>query len=597
MLQFLRKNQKAIILISLLAVIATYFIFGWYNISNVGISVDEPAHFGASQAYSQHQGTNLEHPVLTKSITGVVLSLAFPNMQSQTGGPYERGKEFLLSPNYDYDTILATTRSVTLIFNSLLLFFILVYTYVIKFIPPKLSLILSILYTFSPSFTGHNFLVTFDVSGASTALMTIISLLHLFKNVSKIKLSHFLGVSALVSFVFLLAFHTKFTNIILLLPLAITWVAIIIRSILQKNTQKDIKIWLKLLCFSLIFGVINYLGLWILYSYSFGNVTYSGSFVAAVATNSWLKPIAWYYEGVKLSASRSTDIIPGFVNDDFRVQTFKGFVFRLFWFKENVGLFILAFVASLAMLYRTIKNLLKNSATNYDIRLKIKTFLAKHQQIIWYSFIASIYPVAYIILSWGSFLTIGYRHFYPVLIFIYFGTAVLVYLSRLKNILLASFLIIYIIFGDLGLGQNISYVNPLWTKEKWHLATDSSINWVQELPLAYKYLATQNLLTPENKGKIINATWNACIITPEDWVEKYSDFKRQGDGDYYNYYYDLTQKDIKISGAKYLVLDTFVWQHMSSKAKSNSIAKSNMEYISTLKPFYSSNDVITIYKL
>jgi hypothetical protein len=184
-----------------------------------------------------------------------------------------------------------------------------------------------------------------------------------------------------------------------------------------------------------------------------------------------------------------------------------------------------------------------------------------------------------------------------MLIFVYMIVAAVCYFSKIKNSILSILLLVYIIFGIVGLPQNIGYVNPLWTKEKWRLATDSSLNWGQELPDAYKFLAEQKLITPENKRLIINATWNACLITPEDLAERYSDFKRADNADFYNYYYDLTQNDLKISGAKYVVIDTFVFQHVSHWSKTNPIAKSNLDYINSLKPIYNSNDVIFIYKL
>ena len=99
---------------------------------------------------------------------------------------------------------------------------------------------------------------------------------------------------------------------------------------------------------------------------------------------------------------------------------------------------------------------------------------------------------------------IGYRYFYPIIVFVYLLIASLtVFLKHKwqKYVLLVG-LTIYVYLGIIGIPQSLSYVNPIWNQEKWKLADDSTINWGQETEHGVEYLLTHKLLPKDNDNTI-----------------------------------------------------------------------------------------------
>ncbi|BBA79391.1 hypothetical protein RGRSB_0865 [cyanobacterium endosymbiont of Rhopalodia gibberula] len=580
-----------------IALILVYFILGIYLINQTSITSDEPAYIGAAYAYTQGLGLNQEHPLFFKLVTSLIIDLFFsdyhivvPPINIVSGeenrevrlAAFNLGYSFLLERPENFKKLIFILRFCHLFINSIFLVWMYFFTFCFPQIPTNISICLGILYVFSPSFYSHNFLISFDVPVSIYALSSLWTMVIIIRQLEKIKKSELIICFFSLNLVFFLAINAKFSNLILV-PIILSAYSIILIYLLKKRL-KDLAI---------KFGILGFISLLIqpilivcMYRYAFRNLP----------NQSIIDNIQRYIQGIQMNLSTVGGIRKPFLYEDYTPITSLEYLNKIFWFKENPVLFII-------VIFIIVILIIQMSIERVDIKYLTKKIidLRKNKWQLYSFFLVVSYPLIYLYIIYNSRFIIGYRYFYPLIIFIYFGIAYLTgFLKKKwqKFFLIGSFSL-YIYFGLLGIPQSLSYVNPLWTQEKWRLADDSTINWGQETKHAVKYLLNNYLLPEKNIDTIVYKTFGVNINFVQylyllSQEEKYTiDIQS-----YYSYdYFNPETMDIAQLDVKYLLIDSTVKQQIISQIFHNPLAAKNWRFLVNHIPIYSRNDIIFIYQL
>ena len=238
-----------------------------------------------------------------------------------------------------------------------------------------------------------------------------------------------------------------------------------------------------------------------------------------------------------------------------------------------------------------------------------------------------LYPVLFFYLAGSSLLTIGYRHFYPVLIVIYLAISVLFYYAakslvqenldtkniqqNFKNFLLHTFtvhtsvfvIILYILFGLSGVRSNIGYVNFLWQKESWRLANDSTTYWGQNDYFAWHFLINKKHILDATDPVVVSSNWHylkGSLISPqrEIYIITGQNISDKGTEKLFDGSIDPRHTLIQSQTQKYLIADEVTFQHATDEArKGNIVAKQNLDFLNSKKPIFNYNDTIFVYEI
>jgi hypothetical protein len=274
------------------------------------------------------------------------------------------------------------------------------------------------------------------------------------------------------------------------------------------------------------------------------------------------------------------------------------YISRIFWYKENPALFLLAIFLIVILLKTFFTNIKKENALT-----KISKVMRSQQiiLIVALGFLLSIYPLLYLFLARSSRFVIGYRHFYPVLIFIYtlLAIATVVIKTKLQKLFLSFCLTLYIVFGIAGVSQSLSYVNFFWAKDKWQFTNDSTLNWGQEHLRVAEYLITEKRLPPKNDNILIGRTFSVFGGVNEylETLSKKYNYPLEMDTYYNTPLFDPFKSPISESKYKYLLIDSEVMQQLVRESKENKIALENLNFLQNNKPIFNSNQILFIYQL
>ncbi|MEM1312470.1 MAG: hypothetical protein AAGF07_03325 [Patescibacteria group bacterium] len=590
-----------------LILIVSYFFIGSSLIRYTPFTGDEIAHLSASHGMLEGLDINLEHPPLLKSLNALVLQENYSEFKTGNKVQWVRSVLFLNNSQYDGQEIIYQSRLVYLIFNSILLIWLLLYSSILKLLNPKIAVLFGILYVFSPSFYSHNFLLTFDVAGSITALMSAMSVCLFVLNYTKLNIYQKLFHYSLVGFSTFLAVNTKFSNYILLLVYLMLGLALIGYNIYLKRYKSVIAFSVSAISTVIVMFGITF-GLYAA-SYPSEEVTIAAGNKNRIENisdyeNDYTRPAIRLVEGFGGSLGRSQDKFKNFVGDRFKVITYPVFINRVFWFKENPIIIALLLAVVGVFLAKLFDQFTNGEPVKYDFD--------KHKYGLALVGVFALFPLIYLVAAWDSSLTIGYRHFYPVLIFIYSGLSALIYVTYLnknsviKSVVVLSLFAAYVGFGIAGISQSLNYVNPLWTQEKWRLVTDSTLSWAESGGWTMRYMVENDLIkkTGENKEVV---EWNTLmdiyggpprsihvkeLIGDEEDVGKSNKFFR----------IDLSKLRISELEVEYLLVDVYTLQKLSdrvvTKARTNlDIAEENIDYLMNNEPIYQKNDVSFIYKI
>jgi hypothetical protein len=592
---FIKNLQNLAFLVLLLA----YFFIGFYHIQNIYITYDEISHIGAAQAYSQKKEMNIEHPILLKGFNSILFSTIYSNFKSDNDSQWFRGREILENQIYSPLKILANSRYIYLAFNSLLLLWLWLYSSVFRWIDFRLAFIMGVLYVFSPSFASHLIFVTFDVAGAISLFFVAASLVLTILNWSDFNTKK----SGLHIFIFFLsiflALGTKYSNLILL-PVLLSAYFLALFYFYYTNKFQSLK---KMLTLGFVSPSV-FLGIYFLYWYFFFSkkkLLYEAISNKTISEY-LLSPVFKYFEGAKIVSSRSSNLHLNFVEDHYQKLYFLQFINRVFWFKENPALFLVMLLSLIALFYFLIKAITKLKTYLKVQKFNFQNLFQKRSNLILATISLISFPIIYTLLSAKSTLTIGYRHFFPTLIFIYFGLAFGLYKfwqisPKFNKFIVALVMVFYIIFGLAGLNQNLGYVNFLWRTDKWRLANDSTIYWTQYQIETLAYLKRENKLRGTVNNQLIGFnTSDPALAASEIMVLDITDKKEEAET--FVKWVDLRKVAIEDLDYQYIVVDIKGIQNLVDEEKSSQTAKENLAFIFDKKnQVFSRDEVIFLVKV
>lgn len=619
----LKKNWQKLLWIFL---ILAYFSIGFFSILNTGIAGDESAHLAAAHSYVDGEGINVEHPALLKNLNASLIKVFFDDYKSDDSGQWSRGVDFLIFSKSGRNLILNSSRIIYLCFNSLIFVWIFLYTYYFKLLNHKFSLIFLSLLVFSPSFFSHNFLLVFDVAAAQTVFIFLLSWIYFCQNFLKFTIKQNLFQASFSAFLLAIAINTKFSSLVLLLPVILGFIWLFCQCFFKNKTpnsfdledsnfefnfslnQNFLKNFLKLFLSFSSFFYINLIVIWANNILAYHNI-YKNNFRLSVWIINIFSPLSFYLKGLNLTLGRSDDPHKNFFDGKYVVVDYKDFIFRVFWFKENPILDIFLLVLLVIFLVFTVKIISKKSWNftpfNFSSNYQIINF--------WFASILFIaFPVFYFWQAADSKFTIGYRHFYPVLIFIYAFVAY--FLSKIldfklfwkplfSQLLIYTLLGFYSLFGFFGVSQNLSYVNFFWTKPKYFLANDSTINWDQELQPAFRFFVEKGFFESNNKDPVLGEDWNlglACNSGPNTNIylaEMLGQNRKISPSNYWNLFIDPLNTKFETISQEYFIIDSHTLQLMYDSSDQNPIAKQNLDFLKNRQPIYEKNQVVWIYKI
>ncbi|MGK7883537.1 MAG: hypothetical protein AB4057_02800 [Crocosphaera sp.] len=569
--------------------IIIYYIIGFYLITETSITSDESAYIGAAYAYTQGLGLNQEHPLFFKLINSLILNIFYsdynlevPSINIISGeesiearlAAFNLGYNLLMDKYSNFHQLLFTLRLPHLFFNSFIFVWLYLYTFIFKKIPERISIIFAILYVFAPNFYSHNFLIAFDVSVSVYALLSILTLMIIYQTFIK-ENDQFLGIHFFIfNLCLFIAISAKFSNLILLPITMFTyiWVSII----LFKKNKTSRLIYLLFLAF--LSSIIQLFLILSMYSWAFRNLVEQ-----SIIENIWI-----YIDGIKMNLSTAGGIREPFWNGNFVPITSLEYLAKIFWFKENPSLFIIGLFLILILINKMIFQ--KTNIKNYVNRKNLPLII-----------LASAYPLIYFWLTKDSRFIIGYRYFYPILLFVYLLIASLTVLLKHKwqKYVLLGGLTIYVYLGIIGIPQSLSYVNPIWNQEKWKLADDSTINWGQETEPGVEYLLTHKLLPKDNDNFITYQLFgvNISFVQYLDLLSKIEEYPINIESYYAQSRFNPDTETITKLPHQYLLIDSTVKQKIYVQKETNPIAAENWNFLINNQPIYSRNDIIFIYKI
>lgn len=584
-----------------------YFAIGLYLIFLNNPTVDEFLHFGASTLYAHGLGGNNEHPLFLKWL----ISLNLHHIPAQIDENQTEHNSSFSAISYSGLHIFHQARFIVLFFNFLPLIYFFSFLFSRKNIitnqKPITALFLLIL-IFSPAFYAHNYLVTFDVSAAFFAFATVISGYIFYKKIYENIQNKFFSRQILTPFfVFTLfltiAINVKFSNVILLILPFFGLFFSIYQSIKfsKKNCGKNAIL-------ASLFGGIFSVFFTVLLSYlSFKNIPVeqipsmfqndkiphetllhhlnSVKNILPDFLDNFLNGVFVYVRGLIMTLMRSKDFSHPLIFGEYIQTNFLDYALKIFTFKETLAVIFLTIFS----IFIFFKNLIKTIKSKHFFKPTAQTF---------FLFFFIFTPIIYVITAFQSTLLIGYRHFYTVLIFIYFLIS-LAFIRHFKHQILSIFIYILIpVLGVLGISQNLQYLNQ-FAQTKTFYFNDSTYNWGQRA-ISPIHFALKNQYLNENNYQnwaqytfltdYSNSVWNVYYPEKEAWFEKMTQNATQ---------YKLWENLVENSSFEYIIIDSDVLQILKYNDKNpDSIAQKNLEFIKKNgKIIYSVPNLIYIIKL
>ncbi|MBC7406089.1 MAG: hypothetical protein H7230_01300 [Candidatus Parcubacteria bacterium] len=607
--------KKHLISIFLIFITISYFSIGIFNTYYYGPTVDEFAHIGATNSNSRGVANNGEHPILLKTVNAILIKIKYKNFTATESEQYKLGSEFLFDSQYQGMEILRYSRFIYLAFNYLPILLLYLLT-INNLLSKNIFGWFSIFYIFSPAFISNSNLLTFDVAGSWTALLFIVINYIYFNRYTSTNRTTKLWLGLLFVSTFCLALNTKYSNVILLPILLIFNILALVFPRLNQSNKKPLNFFLSYAAMSILALVTFYITIYGLYSFSFGNSNFVFGRHSIINKNLFfnqyynlleytnqfggriqrlLLPIKWYMSGLSSVFLRSGEpSYTSFFHGQNINKTFLEYNLGLLPFKENPLVLIGLLCAMPVALWRSLATLKRKHSSAFNPK--------KALSVIILLILLLIFPLMYLLLSKDSKLTIGYRHFFPILIFGYLFAAALFsrYFSRLISCI---FILLIVTTGLIGTFQNLSYVNFLWRSQKWLLVNDSSYNWGQENYRATKYIYDNyyaDLLSASDQDLIISSFGSSNIGRELKLIDKNFSNPNLNKATLEAKYFTenlIDNRKSYSSHSKIIIIDSEVVQKLYLCQNNNYICKANFEFFQNTKPIYTNNQVIYVYKL
>ena len=497
---FLSKINWPIYVIVFL-LLGIMFFLGFMSMKDDSENGDEVLHVNAGYSYLTRQDYRLnpEHPPIIKDFAAIpllFLDLNFVDENSYWNTEINRqhilGPDFFYHSGNDPNQIIFWSRLPMLFVMVFLGFFI--FYWAKKLTGSLFGLITLILFSFSPNFLAHGRLVTTDVGATLGFVIAIYFYLKFLDNPS---FKNILLAGCSLGFAIL----TKFSTFILI-PFFVFLTIIYVHVQIQKGREKDS--FIKYLFFGLLVFLVALVVVGIVYQLHMINypvekqISDSEEILARwcnsepsevnyeFADNVLIRPYAHYFMGLLRTVARvnTTGIIDYvYFWGEAIITNCRIYFPALYLFKIPLGFHLLSLISLITVFYLTAKKLLHG----FD-KVKWKLWLKKHFHefsmlsfVVMYSFIAIMSPIS-----------IGFRHFIPVLPFIYILVVIIIKKwfqevsfpnFETKIILIFSLLLWYVLSSIYSFPHYLSYYNELagGIHNGYKISADLNYDWGKDL--------------------------------------------------------------------------------------------------------------------
>lgn len=536
-MEFIRKQAPLLVT----GILVFHFILSFLVSSQESMTYDEKAHIPAAYSYVRYGDMRLnpEHPPLIKDLSGLFLlplGLDFPLTSSEWQNGYNEqwavGDMFIncsrpeIACN-DADTILFFSRIPIIILAVILGTFLFLWT---KELGGALAGVFAVtLYAFDPNIIAHSHYVTTDIGSAAFIFFSFYFFLRFLKDPTLRTM--------LFSGIFLgLAELTKFSAV-LLFPVFGLFTILYALTRIQGNTDsrsswrfKMTNLWRYLfsyggsviICFAVIWvgyalntigmpaeKVIEHADLFLSQPNAPARITHD--LIVGMAHSPILLPFAEYFVGIAKVFSRVAAGNVHYFLGTVSVDASPWYFPVVFFLKETLPFLFLLFATALYSLYRMVKH-------SHVRRGSIFTFLSHSFQQHTTSYIAVFFILFYSYVSITGNLTIGFRHLFPILPFLYLliGKTLADFYKRHREEP-HTHQLIAIIYGIIFFSimtiplltypSYLSYFNAIagGHQNGYHYVTDSNYDWGQDLKYLKKFVEKYNAPCPSGI---------ACILKP-----------------------------------------------------------------------------------
>lgn len=525
-MDFLKKHAGYIVA----GILSLFFILSFVVAQEESMIFDEKAHIPAAYSYVRFGDMRLnpEHPPLIKDLAGLPLLFlkpAFPLQSNewQTGinEQWAIGDMFVNCARPDIicndgDSILLWSRLPIILISVILGIALFIWT---KELGGTLAGLLALIfYAADPNIIAHNHYVTTDIGIAAFIFLAFYFFTRFLKKPGL--------ENVLVTGIFLgLAELTKFSAV-LLFPVFGLFVILyaLTKSKPDENTQNVFSFKTRTLFhYSLRFAgsiVVCFALIWSLYAWNTFNMpvektllnanqvfsgsgyaqTLARSIIQTFSASEFFRPLAHYFLGVFMVFARvsggNTHYFLGTVSS----QASRWYFPVVFLLKETLPFLFLLILTLGYTLYRIGKTLADKTHPSSFFAAFCYSFQNKPAQ-----YLAALFVFVYGYASITGNLTIGFRHLFPILPFLYMFTAKTVFdfLRRhedepvthiMFSWILGGLIFIIVSIPLLTYPNYLSYFNPVvgGNKNGYQYVTDSNYDWGQDLKRLRDFVNTYN---------------------------------------------------------------------------------------------------------
>ncbi len=520
-------QKRAVWIVSV--ILLCHFILSVVVSSQESMTYDEKAHIPAAYSYVRYGDMRLnpEHPPLLKDLVGLFLlplDLTFPLQSTEWKDGYNEqwvvGDMFVncsrpeIACN-DADTILFFARLPIILLAVLLGIGIFLWT---RELGGTLAGIFAVtLYAFDPNVIAHNHYVTTDIGSAAFIFLAFYGFVRFLKNPSPKNIliaGIFLGLAQLAKFSAVLLFPVFGLFLLLFAlttPQTSNYPMSFLRHALQNIFSYSSKFLLLLVvCFTTIWllyavntigmpaeKVVAHADLFLSQPNTPAQVTHD--LIVSMTTSPILLPFAEYFVGIAKVFSRVSAGNVHYYLGTVGVNASPSYFPVIFTLKETLPFLTLLLLTTGYGLYRFRKQWAEARPAG------VMQFLTRSFQSKIAQYLALFFVLFYSYVSITGNLTIGFRHLFPILQFLYLlvGKTLADFYKRHTHEPLTSQLITWLIgilfffviaVTILSYPSYLSYFNAIvgGHKNGYLYATDSNYDWGQDLKYLKKWVGYYN---------------------------------------------------------------------------------------------------------
>jgi 4-amino-4-deoxy-L-arabinose transferase-like glycosyltransferase len=626
-MDFLKKHSHYIVA----GILLLFFILSLTVASKESMIFDEKAHIPAGFSYVRYGDMRLnpEHPPLIKDLAGLpllALKLSFPlqskEWQSGINEQWAIGDMFVNCAHPDMicndaDAILFWSRLPIILISVLLGIAIFVWTRELS--GTLAGLFALVLYAADPNIIAHNHYVTTDIGIAAFVFFAFYFFVRFLKNPNLenvVVAGIFLGLAELAKF-----------SAVLLFPIFGLFVILyaLTKSQPQGNNQSALSFKTRAL---LIYGfkfsgsvLVCFALIWSLYTFNTFNMpaektiqnanqVFAGSaslqilarnIIGTLSHSEFLRPLSHYFLGVFMVFARvaggNTHYFLGVVSE----QASRWYFPVVFLLKETLPfLFLLVAVLCYALTHtiKVIANRKMSPSSSYFSAFA-HSFQNKPEQ-----YLIIFFVLFYSYISIAGNLTIGFRHLFPILPFLYMLVAKTIFdfLKRREgepvthtafSWMLGSLTFVIVAIPALTYPHYLSYFNPVTggNENGYQYVTDSNYDWGQDLKNLNAFIKLHN----NCQAGTADFDESQCALTKEYPAinQMRVDYFGGGSPSYYLKEKFIPWNDQREPEAGWYAISSFFYQE--SLYKKRPPGERNYKWLRAITPVTRAGDSIFIY--